>query len=104
MKESGWLTRSIEQLHPFTNDFPGRINKANLKMAFLTILDEVETKNVSSLDYLVGIFTQSIIEKQKRTVKVINPIDKEVQKKLVTLLLEIKLQMKYMKLLRLNLI
>ena len=77
MKESGWLTRSIEQLHPFTNDFPGRINKADLKMAFLTILDEVETENVSSLDYLVGIFTQSIIEKQKRTVKVINPIDKE---------------------------
>lgn len=77
MKESGWLTRSIEQLHPFTNDFPGRINKADLKMAFLTVFDEVETENVSAYDYLLGIFTQSIIEKQKRTVKVINPIEKE---------------------------
>lgn len=77
MKESGWLTRSLEQLHPFTNDFPGRINKADLKMAFLTIFDEVETDDVSPYDYLLGIFTQSIIEKQKRTVKVINPIDKE---------------------------
>ena len=77
MKESGWLTRSLEQLHPFTNDFPGRINKADLKMAFLTIFDEIETDDVSPYDYLLGIFTQSIIEKQKRTVKVINPIDKE---------------------------
>ena len=77
MKESGWLTRSLEQLHPFTNDFPGRINKADLKMAFLTIFDEIETENISPYDYLLGIFTQSIIEKQKRTVKVINPIDKE---------------------------
>ena len=77
MKESGWLTRSLEQLHPFTNDFPGRINKADLKMAFLTIFDEIETDNESPYDYLLGIFTQSIIEKQKRTVQVINPIDKE---------------------------
>lgn len=77
MKESGWLTRSLEQLHPFTNDFPGRINKADLKMAFLTIFDEIETENESPYDYLLGIFTQSIIEKQKRTVQVINPIDKE---------------------------
>lgn len=77
MKESGWLTRSIEQLHPFTNDFPGRINKAELKMAFLTILDEIETEGASAYDYLLGIFTLSIIEKQKRTVEVINPIDKE---------------------------
>lgn len=77
MKESGWLTRSLEQLHPFTNDFPGRINKVDLKMAFLTIFDEIETENISPYDYLLGIFTQSIIEKQKRTVKVINPIDKE---------------------------
>lgn len=77
MKESGWLTRSLEQLHPFTNDFPGRINKDELKMAFLTIFDEIETENVSPYNYLLGIFTQSIIEKQKRTVQVINPIDKE---------------------------
>lgn len=77
MKESGWLTRSLEQLHPYTNDFPGRINKADLKMAFLTILDEIETDNVPAYNYLLGIFTQSIIEKQKRTVQVVNPIDKE---------------------------
>lgn len=77
MKESGWLTRSLEQLHPFTNDFPGRINKADLKMAFLTIFDEIETDNQSPYNYLLGIFTQSIIEKQKRTVQVINPIYKE---------------------------
>lgn len=77
MKESGWLTRSIEQLHPFTNDFPGRINKPDLKMAFLSIFDEIETDNVSAYEYLLAIFTQSIIEKQKRTIEVINPIDKE---------------------------
>lgn len=77
MKESGWLTRSLEQLHPFTKDFPGRINKIDLKNAFLNILDEVESGKASAFDYLLGIFTLSLIEKQKRTVKVINPIDKE---------------------------
>lgn len=42
MKESAWLTRSIEQPRPFTLDFPGEIRDKNVKKAFLQILDRLE--------------------------------------------------------------
>ena len=77
MKESGWLTRSIEQAHPFTRDFPGKINSKELKNAFLNIFEDVEEKGVSPYAYLKGIFILSLIEKQKRTIEIINPIKKE---------------------------
>lgn len=35
-KESGWLTRSIEQPRPFTMDFPGKIRNKDVKNAFLS--------------------------------------------------------------------
>jgi|GEM_PF-208325 len=42
MKESAWLTRSIEQPHPFTLDFPGHIKKKEVKRAFLELLNKLE--------------------------------------------------------------
>lgn len=42
MKESGWLTRSIEQPHPFTFKFPGKIRNKDVKQAFLEILHDIE--------------------------------------------------------------
>ncbi len=42
MKESAWLTRSIEQPHPFTLNFPGHIKKKEVKKAFLEILYKLE--------------------------------------------------------------
>lgn len=77
MKESGWLTRSLEQLHPFTLDFPGRINNTTVKQAFLQILNDVEENNANPRDYLINIFRYSIIEKSKKTVTLINPITRE---------------------------
>ena len=77
MKESGWLTRSIEQLHPFTLDFPGRISNKLVKEAFLRILDDVEVNKTNPEIYLLNIFRLSIIEKSKKTVKIINPIESE---------------------------
>lgn len=64
MKESGWLTRSIEQAHPFNQDFPGKINHADLKQTFLDIFEDIEEKHVSAREYLIGIFYQSIQEKK----------------------------------------
>ncbi len=52
---SGWLTRSIEQLAPFTLDFPGRIQNAAVKTAFLHILDDVETHNADPRAYLLAL-------------------------------------------------
>ena len=56
MKESGWLTRSIEQPHAFTLDFPGKIRDDSVKEAFLYILDDVETNNASAEVYLKALF------------------------------------------------
>lgn len=36
MKESGWLTRSLEQNIPYNLDFPGKINNKNVKDSFFT--------------------------------------------------------------------
>ncbi len=53
---SGWLTRSIEQLHSFTLDFPGRIQNPAVKAAFLEILHDVEENSADARAYLVMTF------------------------------------------------
>lgn len=54
-KESGWLTRSIEQPHPFTLDFPGKIKDKRVKEAFLYILHDVEENKADARIYLTSI-------------------------------------------------
>ncbi|MBU3965426.1 DNA methyltransferase [Patescibacteria group bacterium] len=55
MKESGWLTRSIEQPHPFTIKFPGKIRNKDVKQAFLQILYDVEENKVYPENYLTAL-------------------------------------------------
>lgn len=52
MAESGWLTRSLEQPHPYTFDYPGNIGSAEVKTSFLLILDYVESNPGKSLNIL----------------------------------------------------
>ena len=52
---SGWLTRSIEQNHPFDQSFPGKIQNVAAKVAFLNILNDIEVNNADPLPYLIGI-------------------------------------------------
>ena len=49
---SGWLTRSLEQNHPFTLDFPGKIQNIPVKTAFLKILDDLETGHLQAAEAL----------------------------------------------------
>lgn len=77
MKESGWLTRSLEQAHPFNLDFPGKINNKVVKDAFLQILNDIEVNKASAESYLINIFRLSIIEKAKKTVTLVNPVESE---------------------------
>jgi len=51
-KESGWLTRSIEQPRPFTRDFPGKIRNKEVKNAFLSILNDIEENYANPTNYL----------------------------------------------------
>ncbi len=39
---SGWLTRSLEQHHPYDLNFPGKINPIELNLAFLDFVHEIE--------------------------------------------------------------
>ena len=77
MKESGWLTRSIEQPYPFTLDFPGKINNKDVKNAFLQILNDVEENNIDAEKYLKAIMKFSLINKAKKSIEIINPITRE---------------------------
>jgi len=56
MKESGWLTRSIEQPHPFTLKFPGKIRNKEIKQSFLQVLNDVEEKKAKPKKYLLALF------------------------------------------------
>lgn len=77
MKESGWLTRSLEQNRPYDKEFPGKITPIRLKEAFLEILNWVETYEADPVPYLQYLFVASLIEQQQRTVQIVNPIDRE---------------------------
>ena len=56
MKESGWLTRSLEQAHPYTLDYPGKIQRQDMKQAFLGILNDIEENQAEAEEYLYAIF------------------------------------------------
>lgn len=77
MKESGWLTRSLEQAHPFNLNFPGKISNNDVKKAFLEILNDIEVNLANPEEYLIAIFRLSIIEKNKKTVTLVNPVTSE---------------------------
>lgn len=55
MAESAWLTRSLEQPHPFNLDFPGKIRNTSLKSAFLNTLDYVERNGKLASTFLVAL-------------------------------------------------
>ncbi len=77
MKESGWLTRSLEQNVPYDLNYPGKIQGAGVKSSFLAILDEISVQGVSARDYIIALWHFSIIEKNKKSIVLINPIEKE---------------------------
>ena len=77
MKESGWLTRSLEQNIPYELDFPGKIQNKNVKAAFLKILNDVEVNGADPEKYVTAIMAYSIKCKKDKTVILVNPIEKE---------------------------
>lgn len=44
MAESAWLTRSLEQPHPYDRSYPGNIRNQNLKTAFLNTMETLQKK------------------------------------------------------------
>ncbi len=62
---SGWLTRSLEQAHPYTLEYPGRILDRTVRGAFLFILNDIEENQADPKKYLYAIFA-SLIHVMKR--------------------------------------
>lgn len=77
MKESGWLTRSLEQNLSYDLNYPGKIQNKNVKDSFLKLLDSVEKDASKSEKYLLAIMSYSIKCKKEKTVILVNPIEKE---------------------------
>ncbi|MDE0015366.1 MAG: DNA methyltransferase [Candidatus Poribacteria bacterium] len=64
---SGWLTRSLEQAHPYTLTYPGRILNKTVREAFLQILHDIEENQTAPKKYLYAIFAALINLMEKAT-------------------------------------
>ena len=63
MSESGWLTRSLEQPHPYTLDYPGKIKPQEIKLAFLQLIDKVQCQGMPAYEILK--YTFKLLIKQR---------------------------------------
>jgi len=70
MVESGWLTRSLEQSHPYDANYPGKIRDLQLKESFLQIFSAIELQGLSARDILYMLFKEvyELVEANKVTV------------------------------------
>jgi len=73
MSESGWLTRSLEQNLPYNFNYPGKITPANLKSAFLFLLDQVQQQNKSPEIYLLFLFAKLIEHREQKEIELAKP-------------------------------
>jgi len=73
MAQSGWLTRSLEQAHPYTSDYPGNITPKRAKEAFLAIIDSIQTKGASPGDVLIYMFVLLIKQRDGMKVELAKP-------------------------------
>lgn len=73
MAESGWLTRSLEQSHPYTLDYPGAITPKSVKELFLSIIDAVQVQNISAEKVLVCFFTLLVKQRDDLQIELAKP-------------------------------
>lgn len=73
MSESGWLTRSLEQPHPYTFDYPGKIRPDTVKKAFLEIIDKVQVQGTPSRDVLLYLFKLLIKQRDDMNIELAKP-------------------------------
>ena len=73
MAESGWLTRSLEQAHPYTLEYPGKITPKEAKKAFLSIIDAIQTRGSNPADLLLYMFVLLIRQRDSMKVELAKP-------------------------------
>jgi DNA (cytosine-5)-methyltransferase 1 len=69
MAESAWLTRSIEQPHPFTSAFPGHIRSTPVKQAFLQIIAAAQVGTINAKQLLVALFALLLAQAAEQSVQ-----------------------------------
>lgn len=69
MAESAWLTRSIEQPHPFTSAFPGHIRNKRVKESFLQIIDAAQASESNAEQLLYALFALLLSQMTKQSVQ-----------------------------------
>lgn len=70
MEESGWLTRSLEHNSPYNFKYNGKINDKEVKEAFLTLLDNIETKSADPKYYLDYLLQKLILLRDHKSVQI----------------------------------
>lgn len=73
MAESGWLTRSLEQAHPYTLDYPGKITPISVKDAFLGIIHSVQAQKVDPRSVLLYLFKLLIKQRDSMNIELAKP-------------------------------
>lgn len=73
MAESGWLTRSLEQPHPYTLDYPGKIKPDTVKTAFLEIIDKVQVQGTAPDQVLLYFFKLLIKQRDDMNIELAKP-------------------------------
>ncbi len=73
MSSSGWLTRSLEQPHPYTLDYPGKVTPVAAKTAFLQIVDKVQVHGESAEAILLYIFKLLIKQRDDMNIELAKP-------------------------------
>ena len=71
MSETGWLTRSLEQKHPYTLNYPGAIQI--VKKEFLFVIDYVQTKNGDAKKCLLFILALLINQRDSSSIDLAHP-------------------------------
>ena len=80
MSESGWLTRSLEQSHPYDLDYPGRITPNSLKNAFLNIVNQVQVLGLSAEEVLLYFFKLLIKQRDDLNIELAKPHSLSISK------------------------
>lgn len=73
MAESGWLTRSLEQSHPYNLEYPGNITPKEAKEAFLAIIHEVQENGVNAGHVLLYMFMLLIRQRDSQNLELAKP-------------------------------
>lgn len=73
MAESGWLTRSLEQAHPYDLNYPGKIRPKSVKTAFLQVINSIEVQQQSPKDYLLYFFIKLIKQRDDMNIDLAKP-------------------------------